>query len=131
MRSYLCPVCGYGMEDEPANYHICPSCGTEFGLHDQNATVEDLRAAWIKTGPKWWSKTDPQPSNWDPLAQLEGVASPQPKPAKSANRIIFASYSQSNTGGAASGSATNSLKYEVLARTTTNVAAQILETSHR
>lgn len=70
MATYICPVCGYGMEDEPANYNICPSCGTEFGLHDQNATIEELRATWIKTGLKWWSKTDSQPEGWDPYIQL-------------------------------------------------------------
>ena len=28
----LCPVCGYrGLEAPPANFLICPCCGTEFG----------------------------------------------------------------------------------------------------
>ena len=40
----LCPVCGYQMEDPPKDNNICPSCGTEFGLHDVNATLSDLRA---------------------------------------------------------------------------------------
>jgi len=73
MKCYQCPVCGYGMADEPANYHICPSCGTEFGLHDQNASIEELREHWIRTGPKWWSKTDPKPENWNPFLQLAVV----------------------------------------------------------
>jgi len=67
----LCPVCGYEMEAPPKDYRICPSCGTEFGLHDANASIAELREAWMKTGPKWWSKTDPQPINWDPLTQME------------------------------------------------------------
>ena len=71
--SYLCPVCGFGMEHEPKNYHICPSCGTEFGLHDQNATIDELRTAWIRTGPRWWSKTDPKPENWSPFLQLANL----------------------------------------------------------
>ncbi len=70
----LCPVCGYGMDDPPRDYNICPSCGTEFGVNDLNASVADLRAAWIATGPKWWSQTDLQPSDWNPFQQLAKVA---------------------------------------------------------
>ena len=70
----LCPVCGYEMEDPPKDYNICPSCGTEFGNHDLNASISELRAAWIGSGPKWWSKTDPQPENWNPFAQLAIVS---------------------------------------------------------
>lgn len=66
----LCPVCGYEMDDPPTDHNICPSCGTEFGLHDVNASLSDLRAAWMRSGPKWWSATDPQPANWNPFAQL-------------------------------------------------------------
>jgi hypothetical protein len=73
----LCPVCGYEMEAPPRNYRICPSCGTEFGVHDENASLEELRDSWIKTGPSWWSQTDPQPPDWNPFAQLAqlGLAS--------------------------------------------------------
>jgi hypothetical protein len=73
IMTYMCPVCAYGMTHEPANYHICPSCGTEFGLHDQNATIEELRNAWIRTGPQWWSQTDEPPSNWNPHLQLANL----------------------------------------------------------
>ena len=72
----LCPVCGYEMEEPPEGYNICPSCGTEFGNHDVNASNSDLRLAWIRSGLKWWSKTDPQPENWNPFAQLSTLASP-------------------------------------------------------
>src|SRR5579872_1563560 len=68
-----CPVCGYAMEAPPANYRICPSCGTEFGVHDVNATIAELREAWFATGPNWWSKVDERPANWDPIAQLESA----------------------------------------------------------
>ena len=67
----LCPVCGYEMEAPPKNYRVCPSCGTEFGVHDANASVADLRDAWLKSGPRWWSNSDSQPTGWDPLAQME------------------------------------------------------------
>ena len=72
----LCPVCGYEMEAPPKDYRICPSCGTEFGVHDVNASIAELREAWMKTGPKWWSKTEPEPTPWDPLTQMEkaGIA---------------------------------------------------------
>ena len=69
----LCPVCGYQMDDPARNYNICPSCGTEFGIHDVNASILELRQAWIETGPRWWSKTDPQPENWSPFVQLGKV----------------------------------------------------------
>jgi transposase len=72
----LCPVCGYEMEDPPRDYNICPSCGTEFGHHDVNASIAELRAAWLGTGPKWWSTVDPKPVNWDPFRQLSNVAPP-------------------------------------------------------
>jgi len=69
----LCPVCGYKMEEPARDFNTCPSCGTEFGLHDANASIEDLRSAWLRTGPKWWSATDLQPANWNPLMQLAGL----------------------------------------------------------
>lgn len=66
----MCPVCGYEMKDPPRDYNICPSCGTEFGLHDANASVAELRLAWLKTGPRWWSATEPQPAEWNPFMQI-------------------------------------------------------------
>jgi len=68
-----CPVCGYEMEAPPKDYRICSSCGTEFGVNDANASIAELRDAWIRTGPKWWSNTDPQPVNWDPIRQMENA----------------------------------------------------------
>jgi hypothetical protein len=74
----VCPVCGFSMEEPPRDYNICPSCGTEFGVHDVNATLADLRASWIATGPKWWSKAEPQPENWNPFAQLARIETVTP-----------------------------------------------------
>lgn len=68
--SYPCPVCWFFCDEPCANHNICPSCGTEFGLHDVNASAEELRLAWIKTGPKWWSAVDSQPEHWNPYLQL-------------------------------------------------------------
>jgi rubredoxin len=67
---YLCPVCGYDMEDPPADYNICPSCGTEFANQDINSSIPELRKAWLHAGPIWWSKTEPQPGDWNPFIQL-------------------------------------------------------------
>src|ERR1700694_5615673 len=58
------------MDDPPRDYNICPSCGTEFGLHDLNASIAELREAWFSTGTKWWSPTDQMPHNWNPHEQL-------------------------------------------------------------
>lgn len=72
--TYTCPVCGYGMADEPADCNICPCCGTEFGISDFGWTHEELRCDWIKTGPAWWSDiADRKPSNWDPFAQMDAA----------------------------------------------------------
>src|SRR5689334_9388215 len=72
----VCPVCGFEMDDPPRNFNICPSCVTEFGLHDFNATISELRAAWLANGPIWWSKFDQQPEDWQPLEQLKRVMQP-------------------------------------------------------
>ena len=66
----LCTVCGFEMEEGPRDFNICPSCGTEFGLHDLNASLESLRAAWLASGPTWHSTVLAQPPNWEPLLQL-------------------------------------------------------------
>lgn len=50
VTTYLCPVCGYGMEDPPSDFNICPCCGTEFGYHDANTSTNTLRAAWLRGG---------------------------------------------------------------------------------
>jgi hypothetical protein len=66
----LCTVCGYEMEEGPRHYNICPSCGTEFGLHDVNSTIDNLRKAWIEGGARWYSTAVPQPQGWKPAVQL-------------------------------------------------------------
>ena len=71
----LCPVCGYGMEDPPSDFNICPCCGTEFGYHDVNTSTNTLRAAWLRGGAKWWSTTDPEPDGWDPYVQVSALLS--------------------------------------------------------
>ncbi len=80
----MCPVCGCDGLDEPpydaeglGNYDICPSCGYEYGVTDDDMgfTHEEWRQRWIDGGMRW--RHDSKPSNWDPVAQLSRV---QPKP---------------------------------------------------
>ena len=65
-----CPVCGFQMEDPPADHNICPSCGTEFGYHTAGRSHDDLRTVWLRSGARWWSPVDRQPANWNPYMQL-------------------------------------------------------------
>lgn len=78
-----CPVCGYFMPYPPTDYHICSSCGTEFGYDDAGRTYEELRDIWLKGGLNWWSPVDPQPEEWDPYAQVSNLISglTLPRPA--------------------------------------------------
>lgn len=69
----LCSVCGYEMEEGPRDYNICPSCGTEFGIHDLNSSIENLRGAWLSSGPRWYSRVVPEPQRWNPIQQLSNV----------------------------------------------------------
>lgn len=69
MNRYLCPVCGYPMEDPPFRYNVCASCGTEFD-HSVSLRYEHLRREWIRSGARWWSKTDEPPIDWNPFVQL-------------------------------------------------------------
>jgi hypothetical protein len=73
MNEKMCPVCGFVMEDGLWDFNICPSCGTEFGVNDRNATLEELRQEWIETGPTWQSTVIPQPENWNPIMQFIDV----------------------------------------------------------
>lgn len=70
MINNICPVCGYQLPWPPEDFHICPSCGTEFGYDDAGRTHAELRAQWIERGAHWWSRSTPAPVGWDPLVQL-------------------------------------------------------------
>src|SRR5580704_7689776 len=69
----ICPVCGYPLQWPAADFHICPSCGTEFGYDDAGRSHADLRAAWIQGGSQWWSTSTPPPTNWNATVQLENL----------------------------------------------------------
>lgn len=79
----ICPVCGYPDLDEPprsatggASYEICPSCGFEFGVSDDDLgfTYEEWRERWIGLGMPWDSADIEEPAeDWDPRRQLENL----------------------------------------------------------
>lgn len=58
------------MGNPPQDYHICPSCGTEFGYDDSGGTYEELRQEWLNSGAEWWSPVDKKPPGWNPYVQL-------------------------------------------------------------
>jgi len=95
----LCPVCGYQMEAPPKDYRICPSCGTEFGVHDVNASIAELREAWMKAGPRWWSKTDMAPPNWDPITQMENAGIVVKRPPSNETYAVSTSTASTTIGG--------------------------------
>lgn len=69
--TYTCPVCAYdGLEEPPAYFTICPSCGTEFGYQDFIRGHDELRAEWIAKGPQWHSSVITAPPKWDGMEQL-------------------------------------------------------------
>jgi hypothetical protein len=64
---YICPVCAYPeLTHPPADYMICPCCGTEFGHDDFAASYEELRRAWLAAGAPWFSEETPPPPGWSP-----------------------------------------------------------------
>ena len=79
---YVCPVCGYPDLDElprgeatGGSYEICPSCGFQFGVSDDDEGHSYLgwRQNWIKKGMPWSSLARERPLDWDPKRQLEQV----------------------------------------------------------
>lgn len=84
---FMCPVCGYPALTEPprsrsggGSYEICPSCGFEFGVTDDDKgySYEAWRNQWIQDGMHWDSEgVEPMPSGWDPEAQLHELLHPE------------------------------------------------------
>lgn len=81
--TYRCPVCFYDrLPYPPANYHICPCCGTEFGNDDAVYSHQQLREMWIAGGANWFFGRPP--GSWNPWVQLlkagSALASFVPRP---------------------------------------------------
>lgn len=86
--SYICPVCGYPALDELprseetcGSYEICPSCGFQFGISDEDEGISDdqWRTTWIQAGMPWNSVGKQRPLNWNPSEQLDRILSSTPK----------------------------------------------------
>lgn len=84
-RTYRCPVCGFSGLDVPAyspatglgSHEICPSCGYEFGVtdDDEQITHEQWRRQWVEAGMPWRDAgISAPPPGWDPHAQLGEVS---------------------------------------------------------
>jgi hypothetical protein len=69
----ICPVCGYSLQWPPMDFHICPSCGTEFGYDDAGESHANLRLRWLEGGACWWSTSTPPPPNWNPYVQIDNL----------------------------------------------------------
>lgn len=77
---HFCPICGWPELTEPprsedcgGSYEICPSCGFQFGVDDDDRgfTYADWRERWMQAGMKWWSQSRPAPPGWNPSEQLQ------------------------------------------------------------
>ncbi len=67
--NFTCPVCFFDkLEEPPRLYNICDCCGTEFGNDDEQQTYDELRAAWINAGARWFFGQ--APFGWNPWMQL-------------------------------------------------------------
>ena len=80
---YICPVCGYpDLEEQPrgvttgGSYEICPSCGFQFGVSDEDRgyTYERWSEEWIKKGQHWSSVGVAPPSEWNPNEQIKNIS---------------------------------------------------------
>ena len=90
---HTCPVCGFPKLNEPprspsggGSYEICPSCGFQFGVDDDDkgVTFDQWRERWVAAGSRWSSKGITAPKGWDAKAQLKTLAKSVAKPAKKA-----------------------------------------------
>ena len=80
--THTCLCCGFPALQEPprsnsggASYEICPSCGFQFGVSDDDAgfTYASWRALWKTGGLRWSSKGTAPPRGWNPESQLASV----------------------------------------------------------
>ena len=80
--SHICPICGYPKLNEPprsmgggASNEICPSCGYEHGVDDDDKGQSHAAArdAWKRGGMQWASEGQPQPKTWKPEPQVAAV----------------------------------------------------------
>lgn len=92
-----CPVCGYPKLQEPprspsggGSYEICPSCGFQFGVDDDDKGITYLqwRKAWVEAGMTWYSKGHRKPQDWNAAIQLKAVAKEKTVRKKSSKKAV-------------------------------------------
>jgi hypothetical protein len=100
LMNYKCKVCGYDqMPDPPIRHNICPCCGTEYGLDDDDCSYEELRDAWLRAGAPWFSSLEPYvPAlNWNAWDQLDlagySYSVPRPESAVSTRFVTVPAWS--------------------------------------
>jgi hypothetical protein len=80
--AYTCPVCGFPelneiprTEDAGGSYEICPSCGFQFGVTDDDRGFgyEQWRDQWIRQGMPWDKGRTKPPLDWNPREQLRNL----------------------------------------------------------
>lgn len=83
--THTCLVCGYPkLQDAPrsqkggGSYEICPSCGFQFGVDDDDKSIsyEQARKSWMEEGMPWSSKGKLKPARWNAQRQLEKFLNP-------------------------------------------------------
>ena len=88
-RLHSCPVCAYSrMEEPPEDGVICPCCGTEFGLDDDEdfgLTIAQIRDRWVAAGAPWFSRATQEPFLWNGLGQLAIAGLPFTQPPLASN----------------------------------------------
>jgi hypothetical protein len=76
---YRCPVCMFSeMPYPPADYDICPCCGTEFGNDDAELSHSALLKNWVAADAPWFFGAPP--ANWNPWLQLIEGGKPEAIP---------------------------------------------------
>jgi hypothetical protein len=85
---HTCPVCGYPKLEEPprspsggGSYEICPSCGFQFGVDDDDKgiTFVQARERWVGEGMKWSSRGMAAPRGWSAREQMAVLSGRKPK----------------------------------------------------
>ena len=81
--TYTCPVSGFdGLTEPPRTpksgggcYEICPSCGFEFGVSDEDLgyTYERWRDEWVRRGMPWDGAPQMPAPGWDADAQIRSL----------------------------------------------------------
>jgi hypothetical protein len=86
--NYMCPCCGFpGLREPPrsagggGSYEICPSCGFQFGVSDDDAgfTYESWRTRWESRGMPWSSSGIERPRGWNAQEQRSRVVQRRPE----------------------------------------------------